>query len=196
MNFNDNQANQIFNRLQQGLVNRDVVLTSPEDILSFDLLTIDKCRPNEYDIGRSMLSTQRWLKTHVRDILDESDEILHVRYQLIYSIGRQQQVDDGRERWNTIQTVLHLVKQHATSIAEKYSDDVFYKTSERQSNFSEFRLITHRPFSELCHRIAHAQPDFRWVFRRVDLSFRGASEAQIECSEWHFPMGRGGCINS
>ena len=34
------------------------------------------------------------------------------------------------------------------------------------------------------------QPDFRWVFRRVDKSFRGASEAQIECSECHFPMGR------
>ena len=39
-----NKLNQIFNRLQQGLRNCDVILTSPEDILSFDLLTIDKCR--------------------------------------------------------------------------------------------------------------------------------------------------------
>jgi len=35
------------------------------------------------------------------------------------------------------------------------------------------------------------QPVLRWVFRRVDLGFRCPSDAQIECSEWHFPMGRG-----
>ncbi|CAF5038558.1 unnamed protein product, partial [Rotaria socialis] len=114
---------------------RDVVLTSPEDILSFDLLTIDKCRRNEFDVGRSMLSTQRWMKTYVRDILDESDEILHVKYQLIYSIGGQKQVDGGFERWRTIQSVLNLVKKHATSIATDYSDDISYKVSERKSSF-------------------------------------------------------------
>ena len=38
--------------------------------------------------------------------------------------------------------------------------------------------------------VVNAQSDFRWAFRRVDKSFRGASEAQIECSECHFPMGR------
>ena len=64
--------------LQQGLNNCDIILTSPEDILSFDLLTIDKCRRNEFDTGRSMLTVQRWLKTYARDVLDESDEILHV----------------------------------------------------------------------------------------------------------------------
>ena len=101
-----------------------------------------------------MLSTQRWLKTFVRDILDESDEILHVKYQLIYSIGHQQQVDGGIERWRTVQMVLNFVKKHAASIAEKYSDDVFYKTSECQSSFSDFRLLTHRLFAELCQRIA------------------------------------------
>ncbi|CAF1934105.1 unnamed protein product [Rotaria magnacalcarata] len=97
MNFTDVQINKIFNRLQQGLSNHDVVLTSPEDILSFDLLTIDKCRQNQFDVGRAMLSIQRWMKMFGRDILDESDEILHVKYQLIYSIGRQQQVDGASE---------------------------------------------------------------------------------------------------
>ncbi|CAF5077046.1 unnamed protein product [Rotaria sp. Silwood1] len=103
MNFSHVQVNQIFDRLKQGLHNLDIVLTSPEDILSFDLLTIDKCRRNEFDVGRSMLLIQNWMKTFVRDVLDESDEILHVKYQLIYSIGRQQQVDGGVERWKTIQ---------------------------------------------------------------------------------------------
>ncbi|CAF4373379.1 unnamed protein product, partial [Rotaria sordida] len=110
MNFSHVQVNKVFDRLKQGLHNLDIVLTSPEDILSFDLLTIDKCRRNEFDASRSMLSIQSWMKTFVRDVLDESDEILHVKYQLIYSIGRQQQVDGGMERWKTIQYVLNLVK--------------------------------------------------------------------------------------
>ncbi|CAF4239350.1 unnamed protein product, partial [Rotaria magnacalcarata] len=80
MNFTDVQIYKIFNRLQQGLSNHDVVLTSPEDILSFDLLTINKCRQNQFDVGRAMLSIQRWMKMFGRDILDESDEILHVKY--------------------------------------------------------------------------------------------------------------------
>ncbi|CAF4009337.1 unnamed protein product, partial [Rotaria sordida] len=155
MNFDDSQVNKIFNRLKQGLNNRDVILTSPEDILSFDLLTIDKCRRNEFDAGRAMLSIQNWTKIFVRDVLDESDEILHVKYQLIYSIGRQQQVDGGAERWRTIQDVLKLVKKYSANIAQKYNDDVFYKASESQSSFPEFRLLNHRPFSELCQLIAN-----------------------------------------
>jgi hypothetical protein len=155
MNFNNVQVNEIFHRLQQGLINRDIVLTSPEDVLSFDLLTIDKCRRNEFDTSRSMLSVQRWLKTFARDVFDESDEILHVKYQLIYSIGGQQQIDGGMERWKTIQSVLNLTKQHAANIAQEYTEDVFYKEAERPSNFSEFRLLSHRPFPELCKRIVN-----------------------------------------
>ena len=34
------------------------------------------------------------------------------------------------------------------------------------------------------------QPGFRWVFRTLDLDFRCLSEVHIDCSEWHFPMGR------
>ncbi|CAF4349773.1 unnamed protein product [Rotaria sp. Silwood2] len=190
MNFNESQANQIFNRLQYGLSQRDVVLTSPEDILSFDLLTIDKCRRNEFDVGRSMLSTQCWIKTYVRDILDESDEILHVKYQLIYSIGGQKQVDGGLERWRTIQTVLNLVKQHATSIATEFNDDVSYKVSERKSSFPEFRLLNHQPFPELCKRIAKDwlnQKSFRQSDEQLILQFILDTSVPITCLKDRFP---------
>ncbi|CAF2137162.1 unnamed protein product [Rotaria magnacalcarata] len=174
MNFTDVQINKIFNRLQQGLSNHDVVLTSPEDILSFDLLTIDKCRQNQFDVGRAMLSIQRWMKMFGRDILDESDEILHVKYQLIYSIGRQQQVDGCLERWNTIQFVLNLVKQHTTNIAQQHHNDIFYKASECRSRFPEFHLLNHQPFPELCQRIANAwlnQKNDRQLDQQLILSF-------------------------
>ncbi|CAF4143622.1 unnamed protein product, partial [Rotaria magnacalcarata] len=154
MNFNDEQIRRLFERLKQGLRNCDIILTAPEDILSFDLLTIDKCRRNEFDIGRSMLTVQRWLKTYARDVLDESDEILHVKYQLIYTVGGQQQVDAGAERWKTIQSILNLVKKYAEDVSRLFEEKTCYKSSKRTSGFPQFRLQSHEPFPLLCRKIA------------------------------------------
>ncbi|CAF4929892.1 unnamed protein product [Rotaria sp. Silwood1] len=149
MNFNNKQINQIFKHFQQGLHNCDIILTSPEDILSFDLLTIDKCRKNEFNVGRSMLTIQRWLKKYIRDVLDESDEILHVKYQLTYTVGSQEQVDGGTERWKTIQKILELVKKHSANISKCFSEKVCYKPSKRNSAFPQFRLQSHEPYALL-----------------------------------------------
>ncbi|CAF1612201.1 unnamed protein product, partial [Rotaria sordida] len=183
MNFNEKQINHIFNRLKQGLHNCDVILTSPEDILSFDLLTIDKCRRNEFDVGRSMLTVQRWLKLFARDVLDESDEILHVKYQLVYTVGSQQNVDGGAERWNIIQTVLYLVKKHALSISKCVSEEVCYKSPPRKSAFPEFRLQSHQPFLLLCEIVANDwlnQKSYRHEDKKIILSFILATNSSIE----------------
>ncbi|CAF4154410.1 unnamed protein product, partial [Rotaria sordida] len=74
----------------------------------------------------------------------------------------------------TIQYVLNLVKQHAANIAQQYNDDVFYKAAERQSSFPEFRLLSHRPFLELCRRIASDwinQKSYRQLDQQLILSF-------------------------
>ncbi|CAF3964773.1 unnamed protein product [Adineta steineri] len=155
MNLKNEHINQILERLKQGLCHNDVMLTSPEDILSFDLLTIDKCRRKEFDISQSMLIVQRWLKAYARDVLDESDEILHIKYQLVYTVGDQKQVDAGAERWKTIQSILELVKKHAAEISNRFSEKVCYKPSERKSAFPQFRLQSHHPYSVLCENIAH-----------------------------------------
>ncbi|CAF0948665.1 unnamed protein product, partial [Didymodactylos carnosus] len=190
MNFSDAQVNQIFDRLKQGLSNFDVVLTSPEDILSFDLLTIDKCRRNEFDIGRSMLSVQRWLKIFARDVLDESDEILHVKYQLIYTVGGQQQIDGGLERWKTIQSVLNLVKQHAANIAQQYSNEVSYKPSRHKSRYPRFRLLSNLPFPFLCRKIAHDwlnEKHYRQVDQQLISDFILETNSSIDCLINRFP---------
>ncbi|CAF3359385.1 unnamed protein product [Rotaria sp. Silwood2] len=92
--------------------------------------------------------------TSPEDVLDESDEILHVKYQLTYTIGGQQKVDGGVERWKTIQMVLNIVKQNAHDIAECYKNDVYYKPSQCKSAFSDFRLLSHQPYGKLCKIIA------------------------------------------
>ncbi|CAF1024726.1 unnamed protein product [Adineta steineri] len=174
MDFNTKQINHIFNRLQQGLRHCDIILISPEDILSFDLLTIDKCRRHEFDTGRSMLTVQRWLKTFARDILDESDEILHCKYQLIYTVGTQQQVDGGIERWKFIQFILNSVKTFALDIIQSYPNDIYYKSPKSKSAFPEFRLLSHRPFPDLSAKIISdwlSKKSYRKIDKQCILSF-------------------------
>ncbi|KAF8546980.1 hypothetical protein OG21DRAFT_1607573 [Imleria badia] len=55
---------------------------------------------------------QRFLHFHARDLLDESDEILHSRFQLIYTSGREQPVEGFPDRWTITQQILGLVNRH------------------------------------------------------------------------------------
>ncbi|CAF1098314.1 unnamed protein product [Rotaria sordida] len=191
LNFNNEQINQIFTRLNCGLENCDVILTSPEDILSFDLLIIDKCRRNEFETGRSMLTMQRWMKKYIRDVLDESDEILHVKYQLIYTVGGQQQMDGGAERWKTIQSILEFVKKHAEKIYKDFSEEICYRPADRQSAFPQFRFQSAEPFPSLCKMIANDwlnQRSYRQGDKQSILSFILDTNSSIEPLVDRFPL--------
>ena len=73
--------------------------------------------------------------------------------QLIYSVGRQQQVDAGDGRWKMIESIIDIVKENAAGIAQRYENDVFSKSTIRRSVFPEFRLLSHQPFSTLSNAI-------------------------------------------
>jgi hypothetical protein len=68
-----------------------------------------------------------WVGSHTRDILDESDEILHSRFQLIYSIGLQQHMDGYPDRWTITQQVLRLAKDAARALSRSHSNFVEYE---------------------------------------------------------------------
>ncbi|KAI6137675.1 hypothetical protein BKA82DRAFT_4493645 [Pisolithus tinctorius] len=111
-------------------------LVQPEHILSFKLLSVEKQLDDTTGIAEQLLQTQRWLHSYARDILDESDEILHVRNQLIYAIGLQRPLDGAPTRWSTVQQILHLVKKHAPSLHEFPLGDVM---DGRLLNFNQTR---------------------------------------------------------
>jgi hypothetical protein len=63
---------------------------------------------------------QGWLTKVSRDVIDESDEILHPRYQLVYATGEQIPVDDHPNRWTTIQHVFGLLQTHAVKLQASF----------------------------------------------------------------------------
>ena len=102
-----------------------VLVAQPEHILSFRLMVIDRTLSSPLgQVARMLQETQEWLTSNSRDILDESDELLHVRYQLIYTMGQQQPLDGGQDRWITTQKVFDLVRRHMWKLHEEFPEGV------------------------------------------------------------------------
>jgi hypothetical protein len=83
------------------------------------LLTSHRSREKR-SIAHELGALQDWVAKVSRDVLDESDEILHVRYQLIYAAGEQTPVDDHPNRWTTIQQVFSRLQAHARKLSASY----------------------------------------------------------------------------
>jgi len=88
------------------------LLTAPEHRLSLELkikeLDLGSCK-NEAKELQSLLDGYKWM-----DILDESDELLHHRFQLIYAVGSVQGLPDGSHRWCAAEALLGVLQNHPT----------------------------------------------------------------------------------
>jgi len=102
-----------------------ILVVQPEHLLSFKLLGLDRLhnaerkdpnpktkhwlRDEEMLAAKLLIDVQIWLKKNSRDILDESDEILNSRHELIYTIGNSKPIDHYPHRWLVVQELLTLV---------------------------------------------------------------------------------------
>ena len=124
-----------------------------------------------------LLELQKWLHSCARDIVDECDEILHPRRQLIYTIGHPQHMEGYPDRWTIIQQILRLVKRHASSLSKDLPDSVEY-AGRRPGSFPHFRVLRtsdagRRLILSLVEDvIAGHLPTFN--FRLIDQAKRGA----------------------
>ena len=93
-----------------------------------------------FDDASKWVSLQQWIHSNVRDILDESDEILHARFQLIYTIGLPQHSDGYPDRWTITQQVLRLVKEHIHTLSRNHPNSIEYECSTPGS-FPHVRIV-------------------------------------------------------
>jgi hypothetical protein len=104
-----------------------VLVAQPKHILSFQLRVIDRMLssgPRLDNVAQELQKVQTWLTSTSRDVLDESDELLHVRYQLIYTMDEQRPLDNGPDRWTITQNVFDLVRRHAEELHIKFPEEV------------------------------------------------------------------------
>ncbi|XP_047146832.1 uncharacterized protein LOC124819357 isoform X1 [Hydra vulgaris] len=139
LNLNPSKILRVYRKC---LFGRGIMLTTPEYRLSLNLKTLEHCLKKSRD-AKKLYRLRCWIQKHVRDILDEADEILNVKYQVIYTIGEQLLVDSGELRWIISQAVLKLVNKFIENIFKIYGENYieYYKDDTRYDSFSHIRFL-------------------------------------------------------
>ncbi|KAJ7483151.1 hypothetical protein FB451DRAFT_1084291 [Mycena latifolia] len=129
-----------------------ILLCQPEHILSFQLMGLHTfC---QMQTGSSQLiEAQKWLDGATRDVLDESDEILNVRYQLIYTVGTPTPLEGQPWRWNVIQGVFSMLAEQAVQIEIKVPGGLEIGTVAQPRQFPVTRILTAKGGQELIKAI-------------------------------------------
>ena len=130
-----------------------ILLVQPEHLLSFELMGIERLLSGESELGNVLIDTQRWLEKECRDILDESDEILSVRFELIYTIGTQRTIEFSPDRWTIIEHVLGLVGRFAQTVLQLFPHGVELRPVCLGS-FSHMRILQPSAADKLLEMIA------------------------------------------
>ncbi|KAF5362612.1 hypothetical protein D9758_009561 [Tetrapyrgos nigripes] len=127
-------------------------IVQPEHILSFKLMGIDRCLVSnnlaDRSVAESLAKSQRWLDMHSRDVLDESDEILHIRYQLVYTVGQQQPLELHPDRWTIMEELYKFVSWHIVDVKSQNRNGVDLQSGPSGS-FSPVRIIDTKAGREL-----------------------------------------------
>lgn len=100
-----------------------VILTLPEYRLSFQLKIYELVHKRDIESANQFLTAHKWINSNVRSILDESDAILHAKYQLIYTVGNQLQLDGGMDRWTVAQALFKRIPHHMKRLYEELGSE-------------------------------------------------------------------------
>ena len=136
--------------------------------------------------AKGYLELQRFLENHTRDILDESDDVLRPKFQLIYAIGRQHPFEGSPGRWLIVQHVLDLVKQHAYLLSTIDSDTVRCDSSSPGS-FPHIHILHTKGGEQLKSLIAQDVLDGRLppLHFPSGLGFHGVIREFMLCRDIH-----------
>lgn len=132
-----------------------ILVVQPEHILSLKLMAVDRITSaprKSCELANALRETQAWLTKNSRNILDESDEIMHARYQLVYTIGHQEPIQNHSDRWGTIQSVLHLIHGHALHLRAEYPTEI--EVHLHAGDFPIIRILSSSLGQKLSHLLA------------------------------------------
>ena len=129
-----------------------VLVVQPEHLLSqklmhVNLLLTSPGSSEKRSVAHELGLLQDWVTKASRDVLDESDELLHVRYQLVYTSGEQMPVDDHPNRWITIQQVFSRLQAHAVKLRAAFPKMIAIDTAP--NGFSTIRILDSAIFHDV-----------------------------------------------
>ena len=107
---------------------KHVIVTVPEHRLSLENKAIELASNltmgKDLNASKSLHEVVNFLWRHGREFLDESDEILSPKYQLIYTIGAPRDMEGSQLRWEIHASIYESLARHASSLVNDFGSDV------------------------------------------------------------------------
>jgi Protein of unknown function (DUF3638)/Protein of unknown function (DUF3645) len=140
--------------VEQCRQNRGVFIVAPEHRLSLELKEIELYRSGELDLGEKvhkLCHSFGW-----QDVLDESDELLHHRFQLIYACGSVAELPESTHRFQATQLLFRCLREDATARTWINKHPEFI-TLEEQVGLQSYRYCEAFPVLRLNMQLAQRQ---------------------------------------
>jgi hypothetical protein len=118
LQMDESVAHQIDQICRECMEGGGVLLVQPEHLLSFQLMVLDQHIAGKTAVAALLSRTQQFFDENSRDIVDESDENFNVRFELIYTMGSQQPVEAGPDRWTHIGEILGYAREFTAQVME------------------------------------------------------------------------------
>jgi hypothetical protein len=124
-----------------------ILIARSEEVLAFRLLIEEKVA-SKPELAGKMLEVEEQLRARTRDILDESDEILDPKFQLLFTLGAPQMIEGHPERWTVAMEVLERLAFNATVMNQRHPMDLEL-TRKDQYSFPTMRFLRSDVIQEL-----------------------------------------------
>ncbi|KIM42919.1 hypothetical protein M413DRAFT_409020 [Hebeloma cylindrosporum] len=141
--MNSRQIQLIHHLFQECARVRGVLVAQPEHILSFRLMVIDRTLSSGSpldDVARKLQETHKWVSSTSRDILTRAMNS-SMSGTSSYTMGQQQPLDGGQDRWTTTQKVFDIVRRHIGKLHNEFPTEVELLGENCEAKFPHIRLL-------------------------------------------------------
>ncbi|KAL2812570.1 hypothetical protein BDW59DRAFT_167774 [Aspergillus cavernicola] len=135
---------------------RGILIALPEHILSYRLVGLDLTGRSS-DLAPKVIRLETWLQDNCRNIIDESDEVLDPKFQLIFTIGHQQTMDGHSDRWEVTQSLLTLVEKKAIELRDQDPD--YLDIEQNGTRYPIFHFLKAEAVDRLVEKVLRAIDD-------------------------------------
>lgn len=148
----------------------------PEYRLSFQLKIYEMIQNQKIETAEQLLAVQKWINENVRSVLDESDEILQAKYQLVYTVGDQRKPDGGPLRWTITQAILKRVPLHMKDLYLEYGKDKIEFDEKNVENLRSDVFVPCRILDESVFEALKTKLIDDFLQEKIDIDFKCGSE--------------------
>ncbi|SCV44708.1 uncharacterized protein FFB14_08302 [Fusarium fujikuroi] len=129
-----------------------VLMVQPEHLLSFQLMELECRIRGDIKVAEAMSQTRKLFDRSSRDIVDESDENFSVKFELIYTLGKQRPIENSPNRWVVIQEVMGLIAKFGPEIKSKYPHSIEFD-ARHVGRYPRLRILRPDAEAEIFNRV-------------------------------------------